>query len=628
MAVKSLFDKKEIEASIPDRFERIVRQHPDRLAVKSENFSFTYEELNKFANRIARLVLNRNGKMVDTTDSSDPVVLLFSHDAPVIAAIMGVLKSGNTFVALERNHPDERNRRILVDLGTRLILTDADNYEFAVRLSAGNCEVFDVERGGDCVADHNLEIQLKPESIAAIHFTSGSTGKPKGVFRNQQFILHRIWFETNEYEISPEDRISLIHDVSFGASEPDIFGALLNGASLHLFNLRMHGLIPLPSWLIAEKITFFHSPSDLFRLFLDLLTDDDYFPDLRQVTPSGRLYRRDVEKISRHISPGCRIIQRLSSSETGMVTRMIIHPADGLQTNVMPVGFAIPDKEIFIIDEEGNNLGFDQVGEIAVRSRYLVSGYWDEPELTRKTFVPDPFDPAIKTYRMGDIGRMRPDGCLDLIGRKDSRTKIRGYRVELGEIEALLLEFSNIKEAVVLVVDQDDESKMLVAYLVTVDHQEIRASELKRYLVEKLPEYMIPGAFIFLDRIPLNDRNKIDLKALPVPCRKRDQLDEQYQAPSTLIEEGIAQIWSDVLGLSLVGRGDNFFELGGESLKAIQIISAIKSIFWIDISLRQLFENPTIASLAKVVETSSRNTQHNTEIDLETAIGMLGYKNK
>ncbi len=329
--------------------------------------------------------------------------------------------------------------------------------------------------------------------------------------------------------------------------------------------------------------------------------------------------------ISKHVPAACRIIQRLSSSETGMVTRYVIDPAEEIKTNVLPVGFPIPDKEVFIIDDEGNRLDVDQVGEIAVRSRYLVSGYWGEPELTEKLFISDPTEKSVKTFHMGDIGRLKPDGCLELLGRKDSRIKIRGFRVETGEIEAVLLDYDNVKEVVVIPEDLGDGNNRLIAYLVTEDHYEIRASELRSFVNQKLPDYMLPDVFIFLEKIPLNERNKIDLKALPVPNKTRSDLVETYRAPSTFTEETVAQIWSEVLKFSPIGVEDNFFGLGGESLSAIRMISRIKSTFQVEIPLKAVFESPTVSAFARVVEEATRNDKSQSTLDLKNSIKLLGF---
>ncbi len=231
---------------------------------------------------------------------------------------------------------------------------------------------------------------ISPHSLEGIFYTSGTTGEPKGVVRSHRCLLHRIWLESNDYAINPEDNISLIHSFSFGASQTDIFNALLNGATLSLFDLKKHGLDRLVPWLKNEEITFFHAPSDLFRQFIELLKEDDVFPKLRQVTPSGRLFRLDVDRIRKHIPEDCVLIQRLASTETGMITRFIINKNTELRGNVIPVGYAVQDSEVLILDESGDMLQPNNVGEIAVRSSYLASGYWRRPEYDSSYFLTCP----------------------------------------------------------------------------------------------------------------------------------------------------------------------------------------------------------------------------------------------
>jgi acyl-coenzyme A synthetase/AMP-(fatty) acid ligase/acyl carrier protein len=349
--------------------------------------------------------------------------------------------------------------------------------------------------------------------------------------------------------------------------------------------------------LKEEKITFFHAPSDLFRQFLDLLTENDFFPKLRQITPSGRLYKKDVERIRKHIPVDCLLIQRLASTETGMITRFKIDQNTKLSSNVIPVGYAVEDKEVLILNEAGEPLDFNCVGEIVVKSRYLASGYWRRPDLTQKAFLADQDGSDRKMYRLGDLGRMRPDGCLELIGRKDFQVKIRGYRVELGEIEAALLDLDIIKEAIVITQELDTGEKRIVAYFVPAGQVKITASHLRRALSEKLPEYMVPSIFVPLKKLPLTDRNKIDRNALPDPGRSRPDLDELYAAPQTPAEKMLAKIWSDVLNIEPVGIHDNFFELGGDSLLATQIIVSTNFNFQIEIPLRSIYDTQPFQDL-------------------------------
>jgi amino acid adenylation domain-containing protein len=613
------FIKEEVDLSILDRFERIVEKFPLQKAVKSPGVELTYAGLKVLSDRIAWSIRSHLGSALR------PIVLLFAHEAGMIPAILGVLKSGNPYAAIDPELPPGRARIILNDLRPALMITDTHHLPVAYSLVHGMCEVINIDRLDTCLPEYERYPTFHPDDLAAIFYTSGTSGQPKGVERSHQYILHRIWVETNDYRIHPDDIFSLIHNISFGASQVDIFDALLNGAALSLFDIKKDGVAGLIAWLKEEQISFFHVPTDLFRQFIGMLKEDDYFPNMRQITPSGRLYRNDVEMIWPHIPDDCLLIQRLASTETGMITRLKIDKHSDLSANVLPVGYAVEDKEVSIVDEGGRPLDFNQVGEIVVKSRYLASGYWGRPDLTARAFLPDPENSDRKIFHLGDIGRMRPDGCLELVGRKDSQVKIRGYRVELGEIESALVSLEWIKEAAVIAQELDSGIKRLVAYIIPADRSRLTTSRIRKALAENLPDYMIPSIFMHLDKMPLTNRNKLDRNALPNPGHKRPDIDTEYSAPQSLAETTLARIWSEILDIDPIGVHDNFFDLGGESLLAAQAVSKVSSFFEVNIPLRTLFDHPTISDFAAAIDdiTSSRTNSH--EDYLTDALSKLGY---
>lgn len=614
------FQTHEIQGSIPGRFARIVKAFGARTAIRTEAGDWDYAQLDEISGQIARSILRRIG-----TDQQ-PVLLLFDHDAVALAALLGVLKSGHWFVALDPDYPASWSSFILHDLQARLMVTDTRHSSQAHSISQGACEIINTDTlEEDSSAEVALPASISPEALEAVFYTSGSTGHPKGVERNHRFILHRIWLETNDYHIQPDDKISLIHNLSFGASQTDVFNALMNGAQLCLYDIRKRGLDGLASWIHSEQITIFHAPAELFRRFLEGLSAGDYFPGLRQITPSGRLYRADVERIRPHIRADCVLIQRLASTETGMVTRLIIDHQSELVDQIMPVGYPVEGMQVLILGDSGDPLGFNATGEIAVVSSNLASGYWRQPELTRKAFLPALDGSNRRMYRLGDLGRMRADGCLELVGRKDKQVKIRGFRVEPGEIEAALLDLAEVKEALVIARSEAPGENRLVAYVVPVVGEKISIRHLRKSLNEKLPEYMLPALFIPLEKLPLTSRGKIDQAALPDPGTARPELDEAYLAPRTETETTLSEIWSLALHIVPVGITDNFFELGGHSLVAAHLISATNRAFKTDLPLRTIFDAPTVEKFAALIESVGRDESEPDRTSLETALEMLGY---
>jgi acyl carrier protein len=272
--------------------------------------------------------------------------------------------------------------------------------------------------------------------------------------------------------------------------------------------------------------------------------------------------------------------------------------------NLIPVGYAVADNEVMLLDDSGAPVAGDE-GEIAVRTRYVSPGYWKRPDLTADSFFDDPSDAKAKIYRTGDLGRMLPDGCLLHLGRKEFFVKIRGYRVELEEIELALVEFPGVKEAVVTALNNNSGDERLVAYIVPKAAPGPNASEMRRFLAAKLPDYMIPATFIALDTVPLTDTLKVDRKALPKPKGLRPEIAACYAPARNSVEEALVKIWAEVLELDQVGINDNFFDLGGHSLAATRIISRIVKTFSVDLSVRALFDSPTVAEMAEAMAITS-----------------------
>ncbi len=588
------FTKEEIEQSIPKRFEKQVAKYPDRSAVKSRKHHFTYDELNKASNRVAQAILSRRGA------GQEPVALLMEHDAPVIAAILGVLKVGAIYVPLDPSLPHSRAKYILENSQASHIVTNTNNLSLAKSLAGTADQLINIDKLED-LSGENPCIDVKPDDLSWIIYTSGSTGNPKGVIHVHRNVLHFIMNHTNGLHISPHDRLTLLYSFSVNGGAHDIFSALLNGATLYPYDLKEEGFTHLSSWLIQEKITIYHSVPTVFRHFLQNLTRGEEFRDLRIIRLGGEpVYRHDVESYKKHFDKDCIFVNRLGSSETGSIRWTFMDKATQIKGNLAPVGYPVMDNEILLLDDEGKEAVGNE-GEIAVKTRYLSPGYWRGSDLTDAVFLPDPSGGDERIYRTGDMGRMLPDGCLLHLGRKDFQVKIRGYRIEVDEIEMALVESPALKEAVVVAREDNLGDVRLVAYCVPSGKTTPNTGELRSFLKEKLPDYMIPSAFVMLDVIPLTATRKVDRKALPTPSNSRPELNAPYVAPRTPIEEELAKTWAEVLGLDQVGIHDDFFELGGHSLAATQIISRIIKDFQLELPLKSLFESPTVADMAMII---------------------------
>ncbi len=590
------FKKEEIEQSIPDRFEQMVSRYADRLAVKTKNHTFTYDQLNKTSNRVAHAILAQYGKR------GEPIAVLLENDTPQIAGVLGALKAENILVTIDPSTPRARNTYILGDSQVNLIVTNNKNLYLAKELSQNKLQLINIDELNDSLSDEAPGLSIPPDAFAFIVYTSGSTGQPKGVIQTHRNELHCTMCYTNDFRICADDRLSLLGSPGSGQALRSIWRPLLNGAAICSLNLKEEGLAHLAEWLIQEEISIMYVGVAIFRRLISTLTGTEQFPRLHVIRlASESVYKRDVELFEKHFSSECLLANGLSITETGLVRECFIDRRIPVGGSIVPVGYAVDDEEILLFDEQGKEVGLNCVGEIAVKSRYLSPGYWQRPDLTRARFLPDPNGGNERIYFTGDLGRIRPDGCLEYLGRKDFQVKIRGFRVEVTEVETALLEHTNVRESTVVVQEGRFGDKRLVAYLVPSKKPGPSISELRGLLKEKLPDYMIPSAFVMLNALPLTPAGKIDRKALPFPGSARPELDTSFVAPTTPVEEELAKIWAEVLSLDQVGIQDNFFDLGGHSLLATQVISRVINTFNVELPIKSLFESPTVADMAVVI---------------------------
>jgi amino acid adenylation domain-containing protein len=590
------FKEEEVEQSIPQRFETIVGKYPNCLAVKTKTRAVTYDELNKRANRVARAILTHG------RDGKKPIGLLFEHDIDVLVGILGTLKAGKFYLVLDPAFPLERMTHVLDDSQANLILTNNQNLCVADKLRRDSRHLLNIDELDESLSNANLGLAVSPDALAYLIYTSGSTGKPKGVLQNHLNMLHEVMVYTNGFRICAQDRLTLLASCSSGQGTKNAFCALLNGAGLYSLDIKSEGIDRLAEYLTQEQITMYHSSVALFRTFLKTLTGRERFPCLRLIRlASQEVFKEDVEFHKPQFSPACIFVNALSSTETGTFRWYFMKQETGVQEGTVPVGYAVEDKEILLLDERNREVGVNEVGEIAVKSRYLSPGYWRRPYLNQRKFLPDPNQGNERLYLTGDLGRILPDGCLVYLGRKDLRVKVRGYGVELGEIERTLLAHPGVKEAAVVAWDRERGEKYLVAYVVPQQEPIVTIKELRDVLKKELPDYMIPSTFMILDALPLTPGGKVDRRALPDPGRSRPELDSLFVAPRTQLEEELSQIWAEVLFLDRVGIHDDFFELGGHSLAATSIVSRTVKRFQVEVPLQLLFEAPTVAEMANVI---------------------------
>jgi acyl-coenzyme A synthetase/AMP-(fatty) acid ligase/acyl carrier protein len=438
--------------------------------------------------------------------------------------------------------------------------------------------------------------------------------------QNHRNVLHQIMTYTNGLQLAREDRVTQLHSHGFSASRLDIFGALLNGAALFPISVAEEGFGRFARWLRDEEITLLHWVPTAFRHFANTLDEGDLFPKLRLlVLGSEPLSSRDVDLYKQHFSPDCVLVNRFGTTETGNIRWYFMDKQTATPSGPVPVGYAVEDTTVFLLDDTGKKLENGQVGEIAVKSRYLSPGYWRRPDLTAAVFRQTPSN-RTKIYRTGDMGEFwRMDACASRAQRlsgQDPRLPRRG-----GEAERMLLEHSAIAEAVLAARSDHLGGKRLVAYYVCTDAPPPSSSTLRNFLAARLPGYMLPSAFVHLEAFPRTPSGKVDQQALPEPDIEMPNADASIAQGRTPVEKKLVKIWTDVLGIDAVGIDQNFFDVGGHSLHAMSMISRATEIFKVEISLREFFELPTVAHMAEMI--SRQELTNYNEVDLSETLAAV-----
>jgi amino acid adenylation domain-containing protein len=595
------FSRNDIEQSIGSRFQQIVGRDPSRIAIKLENRVVTYAILNGMANRVAYALRSASGT------GNEPVAVFGGNDVETIAAILGVFKAGKIYVPLDSSFSEAWAKFILQDTETKIVLTGRRGLGLVKSWLSDADVLIDFESLDPGWSEENPEEVVNPEALSQILYTSGTTGDPKGVMENHRNMLHNAMRLANASHISPEDRITLVRPPSSGGGLCNLLLTLLSGSAIYPVDLKQVGLAALADWLQREKITIFHVGATVFRHFMQQLTGAEKFPDLRMIrVGSGQIFDKDVELFKRYF-PDTLLFHILSCTEINTYRVHFLNKDSEVMDGALPVGYALEDMEVLILDDSGNSLGVEEVGEIAVRSAYLFPGYWKNPALTNSAFVGIPDANGWRTFCTGDLGRLQPDGCLEYLGRKDFLLKIRGHRIQAEEIELALLRVPGISQAVVTAYKDAYRDARLIAYVTSVTKEIPSVSQIRDSLTKRLPAQMVPSKFIFLENFPLNSNGKVNRQELPTPEVNRPNLGTRFSAPATAMESMLANIWSEALSINKVGTHDNFFDLGGDSILAMKVIATIGRIFPWNLTLAEFYDACTVAQGAQLLVQKAPN---------------------
>ncbi|HEU4456113.1 MAG TPA: amino acid adenylation domain-containing protein, partial [Longimicrobium sp.] len=568
-------------------FEARVEIAPDAPAVSFAGEVISYAELNARANRLAR-------RLTTLGVGAESIVAVSLERSPeMVVALLAVSKAGGAFLPVDPAYPAERRRWMLEDSGARIIITRS---ALATDLPATDASVIALDAAAgeiDREDDANLPLEVDPGSAAYVIFTSGSTGRPKGVVVSHRGIGNLAEAQREAFAISPESRVLQFASFSFDAAVAEVAHALLNGATLVLAEAERTAGPELLAFLRDERVTVATLPPSL----LAALPDAD-LPDLRTLVSAGEAVTPEV---ARRWGAGRRFVNAYGPTETTVCATVSVdpEPAEGR----VDIGGAIRNARAYVLDAAMRPVPAGVPGELYVGGIGIARGYLGRAGTTAERFVPDPFsgEAGARLYRTGDRVRRRETGEIDFLGRVDQQLKVRGFRIEVGEIESVLLEHPAVREAVVLARGEGD-ARRLVAYVASGDAHPTPA-ELKAHVAAILPEHMVPSAFVVVDAFPLTPNGKIDRRALPDPDLGSD---EDRAAPRTPTEEILAGMWSELLGVESVGIDDGFFALGGHSLLATRMVSRVRESFGVELPIRAVFEDATLAALAARIDAALR----------------------
>jgi fengycin family lipopeptide synthetase D len=576
-------------------FEEQVEKTPAQIAIVFEDKQLTYKELNEKANRLARMLRDKG------VGPDKIVAIMMKRSLEMIVGILGILKAGGAYLPIDPAYPEERVRFMLEDSQTKILLTQGDlKREYGLELE---------QIGIELVTDYNeASSNLGPinqaSDLAYMIYTSGSTGKPKGVMIPHNTVGNLIQGITRRINFATSKVILCLTSISFDIVILETLVPLAKGLKIVIATeQQQHDFKQLNTLIISEHINILQATPSRIQLMLNSGIDLSKYESLTEIMVGAEAFPESLKAKLIQL-PHIKVYNLYGPTETTVWSTIKEITEDG----VLNIGKPITNTQIYILSKDAQLQPVMVSGELCISGSGLSRGYLNRPELTAEKFVVNPFKPGEKMYRTGDLARWLPDGNLDFLGRIDHQVKILGYRIELGEIESQLLKHPLIRETVVIAKEDQSYNRYLCAYI--VGEEELTTTQLREYLANVLPDYMIPSCFIQLKEMPLNTNGKIDRKALPEPDGSMNT-GVEYVAPANEVERRLSKLWRNIFGVNQVGVTENFFNLGGHSLQIIKLGSAVYQEFGIELPLKVIFEYPTIRGMVQYIMKADFNSEYN-----------------
>lgn len=582
-----------LDRCVHQLFEAQAERTPDALAVSSSEGTLTYQELNQRANQVAHYLRSKG------VGPEVLVGLCLNRSLDMIVALLGILKAGGVYVPFDPSYPAERLSFMIKDSQAVLVVTQHTFAERFAQSELSSVVCMDTDRNMISQEETwNLESGVTGKNCVYVIYTSGSTGQPKGVQITHESLLNLVFWHQQAFEVTAADRATQLASPAFDATGWELWPYLTLGASVHLPDENIRVSPPLlRDWLLTAQITISFLPTLLAESILTL----DW-----PATTSLRILLTGADKLQHYPSANIpfALINNYGPTEATVVaTSGRVLPNQQAKT-APSIGHPISNTQVFLLDEQLRQVPIGTTGELYIGGAGLAKGYLNRPELTAEKFIAHPFsqESGARLYKTGDLARYLPDGQLLFLGRSDDQIKLRGFRIEPDEITAVINKHSSIQTSLVVAREETPGEKRLVAYLVLAGEEQLALDELHDILREAVPEYMIPSAFVVLDALPITANGKVDRRALPAPDETNVLREQSLALPSTLIEERVSEIVKSLLNLEQVGVDENFFLLGGHSLLGTQLIMHIAEAFDVELSLRTLFNAPTIQDLSAEIE--------------------------